>query len=452
VHLFVVAILAAATATAVGVAGSVLADNNVAVVSSFVPIVPCRLADTRAASLVGPRSTALAAQDTVTFAVWGTNGGCTIPNTATGIAGNVTAVGASQPTYLALFPADAAQPTTSNLNPTPGQPPTPNQVTVGLSAAGAMKLFNNAGSVDVIIDIVGYYVPASAGPPGAPGAPGATGATGAPGAPGTPGAPGAPGTPGAPGDPGPRPAQVVWVAKSGGDFTSVSAALASITDNSVSKPYLIRVAPGIYTTNAPLYMKDYVDLAGSGQTVTTLTCQCGTASYSYLSATLGIVQVHSTVRDLTVVNTGGIQAMAVATTNVGPEVVIDHVTASSTATTGSAGILAYGSPSSPTLSNLIVSSQAPNSVGVSFSAVSSSTLTNSNVTSTGGGSYGVFVQTSSTVIIRGSNITGGLSSVFGGASGSVHIANTILSGPTTNVGAANCVDALTVTLTAYACV
>jgi len=232
----------------------------------------------------------------------------------------------------------------------------------------------------------------------------------------------------------------------------VSAALASITDNSVSKPYLIRVAPGIYTANAPLYMKDYVDLAGSGQTVTTLTCQCGTASYSYLSATLGIVQVHSTVRDLTVVNTGGIQAMAVATTNVGPEVVIDHVTASSTATTGSAGILAYGSPSSPTLSNLIVSSQAPNSVGVSFSAVSSSTLTNSNVTSTGGGSYGVFVQTSSTVIIRGSNITGGLSSVFGGASGSVHIANTILSGPTTNVGAANCVDALTVTLTAYACV
>jgi len=37
-------------------------------------------------------------------------------------------------------------------------------VTVGLSATGALNVFNNAGSVDVIIDIVGYYQAAAAGP------------------------------------------------------------------------------------------------------------------------------------------------------------------------------------------------------------------------------------------------------------------------------------------------
>ena len=96
-------------------------------VSSFVPIVPCRLADTRAGAPEGSRHAPLVGTDTALFAVWGTNGSCAIPNTATGISSNVTAVGATAASYLTLFPADAVQPTTSNLNPAPGQPPTPNQ-------------------------------------------------------------------------------------------------------------------------------------------------------------------------------------------------------------------------------------------------------------------------------------------------------------------------------------
>ena len=42
------------------------------------------------------------------------------------------------------------------------------------------------------------------------------------------------------------PANIIWVAKSSGDFTTVTAALASITDATSSNPYLIRIAPGIY--------------------------------------------------------------------------------------------------------------------------------------------------------------------------------------------------------------
>ncbi len=69
----------------------------------------------------------------------------------------MTAVGPTNPTFLRLWPADGAQPTTSNLNPVPGQPPTPNMVNVGLSATGDFSVLNRFGTVDVIIDVVGYY-------------------------------------------------------------------------------------------------------------------------------------------------------------------------------------------------------------------------------------------------------------------------------------------------------
>ena len=60
---------------------------------------------------------------------------------------------------------------------------------------------------------------------------------------------------------------VVVVAKSGGDYTSVQDALDNITA-SASNPYLIRVAPGVYTGTVDL--ESYVDIEGSGEGVTIL--------------------------------------------------------------------------------------------------------------------------------------------------------------------------------------
>ena len=57
-------------------------------------------------------------------------------------------------------------------------------------------------------------------------------------------------------------AQTVLVAKSGGDFTSVQAALGSITDASASKHYLVWVGPGTY--NERVQMKPFVDIEGAG--------------------------------------------------------------------------------------------------------------------------------------------------------------------------------------------
>ncbi len=126
--------------------------------ATFVPITPCRLADTRSGiDNVGTRDTPVGPAESFVQQVTGTNGNCTIPTDATGVALNVTSVGATAGSFLALYPADAVRPTVSNLNYRPGQAPTPNKVDVKLSPTGAIRIFNNAGSVDVIADIAGYY-------------------------------------------------------------------------------------------------------------------------------------------------------------------------------------------------------------------------------------------------------------------------------------------------------
>lgn len=177
VHVGVAVAMAAATVTAVGLVDDARAVGT-GTASVYVPIVPCRLVDTRSDSPVGTRSMPLGPAETVTFAVWGTNGNCSISTTATAIATNATAVNPTSASYVTIFPADAEhRPTASNLNVVAAGAPTPNQVTVALSAAGAISAYNNGGTVDLIIDIVGYYEPATSGPQGPQGPQGPAGPT-----------------------------------------------------------------------------------------------------------------------------------------------------------------------------------------------------------------------------------------------------------------------------------
>ena len=57
--------------------------------------------------------------------------------------------------------------------------------------------------------------------------------------------------------------QIITVYKTGGDFTSIVSAIASITDNSTNKRYIIQVGPGTYVESA-IHMKPYVTVQGSG--------------------------------------------------------------------------------------------------------------------------------------------------------------------------------------------
>jgi hypothetical protein len=131
--------------------------------STFVGIAPCRLFDTRPApDNVGDRNTPLAAGEEFVRQVTGTNGNCTIPANATAIAYNLT-VPTSISGFLTIFPADAPRPNSSSINPVAGESVKANGGVVGLSPAGAIKLYTLTGPTNAILDITGYYTAAGGG-------------------------------------------------------------------------------------------------------------------------------------------------------------------------------------------------------------------------------------------------------------------------------------------------
>ena len=126
--------------------------------SAYVPISPCRLLDTRADSPVGSPLGALGPDTEITVNGWGAQGNCTLPSDSTGLELNVTAVDASTLTNLRIYPEGVDTPTASNLNPAPGEPPTPNSVTAPLNVTnGQFHVFNRFGTVHIVIDVVGYF-------------------------------------------------------------------------------------------------------------------------------------------------------------------------------------------------------------------------------------------------------------------------------------------------------
>lgn len=96
-------------------------------------------------------------------------------------------------------------------------------------------------------------------------------------------------------------ANVVVVAQSGGDYTSVQAAIDSITDAAADNAYLVWVAPGVYVEQVT--MKPYVHLQGAGQEATIITSTVTNASFPPSQATLVLTRSTS-LRNLTLSNGG----------------------------------------------------------------------------------------------------------------------------------------------------
>jgi hypothetical protein len=90
-----------------------------------------------------------------------------IPAGATAFALNVTAVPTGRPGYLAVVPGSAPADGVSTVNWTQGGPPVANGITVGTGPDGAVKVRAGPASTDFVIDVVGFFAPASATPGGA---------------------------------------------------------------------------------------------------------------------------------------------------------------------------------------------------------------------------------------------------------------------------------------------
>lgn len=122
----------------------------------FVPVTPCRLADTRNAngSFGGP---ALVANGSRSFAI--PAGACNIPPGALAYSLNVTVVPHGPLGYLTLWPTGQIQPLASTLNSLDGRVKA-NSALVPAGSNGAVSVFAT-NATDVVLDINGYFLPAT---------------------------------------------------------------------------------------------------------------------------------------------------------------------------------------------------------------------------------------------------------------------------------------------------
>lgn len=119
--------------------------------SLFRPLTPSRLLDTRP-SRPGPRSV-------VDVATAGRGG---VPEGATAVALNVTGVGAAASTDVRVYPTplsgSAPVPTVSTLNLVTGQTAA-DAALVRTGNGGSVRLYNNSGTVALIVDVAGWFGP-----------------------------------------------------------------------------------------------------------------------------------------------------------------------------------------------------------------------------------------------------------------------------------------------------
>jgi hypothetical protein len=119
--------------------------------ASMTSVSPARVWDSRSGpgpvGRIGPGSS----RD---VAVTGTGG---VPAAGvTAVVLNVTAVNPSSGTYVTVWPTGEPRPLASNLN-LPAGDTRPNLVIVKVGAGGQVSVANDAGSVDVLADVSGWY-------------------------------------------------------------------------------------------------------------------------------------------------------------------------------------------------------------------------------------------------------------------------------------------------------
>ncbi|HEY7626930.1 MAG TPA: hypothetical protein VH761_07675, partial [Ilumatobacteraceae bacterium] len=147
-----------------------------------------RVLDTRPASQVGPRNTPLGAKQMMDFTISG------LPDDATAVAVNVTVADGTTGSFLQVYPTTATQPGTSTVNWASANA-VANAAIVPILADRSLRVYNDQGSVNVIIDLTGYYAPSPSG--GGAGTQGPKGDQGIPGPKGDKGDKGDPGVGGA---------------------------------------------------------------------------------------------------------------------------------------------------------------------------------------------------------------------------------------------------------------
>jgi hypothetical protein len=201
----------------------------------YTPITPCRIVDTRFGTggsfAAGATQSFKATNPGGNFSSQGgSTTNCGIPVKAKSVTVNFTVFNTGAgPAFIAAWPFNQPNPGTATLNWTAAGAQVANGAILPLCAgAGCTSDFNvfASSSTDLVADIVGYFTQPSGG-------------------------------------------FVLTVAPSGAQYTSIQAAIdAAAAVATGAQPYLVKVAPGVYTEHVTL--KDFVDVEGSGRYVTSI--------------------------------------------------------------------------------------------------------------------------------------------------------------------------------------
>ncbi|MHA3701000.1 hypothetical protein ACXR2U_02355 [Jatrophihabitans sp. YIM 134969] len=129
---------------------------SAATTSTFTPVAPKRIADTRSDTGLVPFS----ANGTQLLDVRSRAG---LPANATAVVANLVAIKpTATTTYLTAYPSGIARPTASTLNLSRGTT-VANRVVLPLRADGRVAIYNYAGRTDVLVDVNGYLAPDGTG-------------------------------------------------------------------------------------------------------------------------------------------------------------------------------------------------------------------------------------------------------------------------------------------------
>jgi hypothetical protein len=263
----------------------------------------------------------------------------------------------------------------------------------------------------------------AAGPTGDVGPSGPTGPTGDTGPMGPTGVTGPTGP-----SPSPRFVTTVVVSPVGTpaeNGAALLAALAGITDASASKPYLLKLEPGIYDVGATtLVAKDFVDIEGSGRDVTTVQGEISSAGDGVIAISTSNLEV----RDLTVLNTdvagsNGTCAAISLSSDIAPR--LTNLTATANCQSSpSALAIAATNRASPIITDVSVNASSsasggtPQVAGIELSSPSLTgkvplleRVTATSTSSTASLCYGIVITSSNAPLLRSitatANCTGG---------------------------------------------
>ena len=129
---------------------------------AYTALQPYRVCDSRSVAVTGYSTECsgnpIGQGGTLDVQITGVGGpqGQAVPSNAQSVVLNVTAISGTAGTFLTVFPAGESVPTASNLNVNAGLNQA-NLVVVPVGAGGQVSIYNSQGSINVAVDVQGYF-------------------------------------------------------------------------------------------------------------------------------------------------------------------------------------------------------------------------------------------------------------------------------------------------------